>query len=832
MSKARSIGLYLAAGGFVATGRLLARSFRRLGEVASDPHQRAQAAQASYSRDDLVAISLQAKVTCGTWLALALLAAAAAWWSSTTLSMAACSSFAAAALAAAWGQHKRSRIARGLLQGFAVAVVLALALVSSPAGAGQVSGEAVIDTLVGGPKAIVGLGENGMFTTLLGQMNAAVLQVASLLLGYSVYAAVVQTASEGKLLGQRYSSTWAPLRIALIAALLPMPEDSPAKGLSVAQLAVIEVAKLGSSLADDSVSAVAERIRTVPLPVTSFPASKAEPIVKDVLRNAICGELANTQDALVGIGEGRSAKIQIAVVKTADVPNRSTGATTITYSWDAFADKKFGTALCGQISVNIAGGDTGLGKEVRTLIASAHTSALDAIIPHAEKIAKTFAYTYIGQSASQWKDYTPDPGVVGQLVDLYTATVDSKLKEVATTGTAAYRKMIADDVEKFSWLGFGSTYYKISMLNASLITATNATPSSLSPVWTRDYKAKPEAGVIMTIGDEAQTMVRKLTAWFDAASNSVGNAVKSATDWQSFFEVGRILPILVDMSNEDSGQGYATAMIRISTLGHMLITASYGVMAVSYVVPAAGTVAVLAWILGGYLAYVVPAMPYIFFMSAVVAWLALVVEGLIAVPLFTMMHLRMDGEGFARGLETGYFTLLEIGLRPTMLVISTVAAFLVCNISLAIVLFTFTKALSSIVGDNVAGVSALIFGAAILAIVCHSAVNFSFGLVIEIGNRVSAWMEARVQALGQRHDAQHGMTAVAANVSMPLQRAAGQAGHQIGDLLKNGGGQGGGDDNNGAGNDKFFGQKGGASIAPVGNNGSGQAGPSNGKFFK
>lgn len=832
MGKPHSIAVFLAAGGFIAAGSMLARSLRRLAEVASDHHQTQEAPQANaYSRDDLVAISLQAKVTCCTWLALALLAAAAAWWSATTLSAVACIVFAAAALGAAWGQLKRSRIAWGMLQCLVVTTMV-LVMGGHPAEAAQVSGEAVIDTLVGGQKAIAGLGENGMFTALLGQLNAAVLAVAGLLLGYSVYSAVVQTAAEGKILGQRYSSTWAPLRIALIAALFPTPDDSPAKGLSVAQLAVVEVAKLGSSLADDSVAAVAERIRTVPLPVVSFPASKAEPIVRDVLRNTVCAEIAQTQDAIAAAVTGHRGQVQIALVKSAEISNRSTGSSVVTYSWDAFSDKKFGSAICGQISVSIAGGDTGLSKEIRAQIAGAHTAALDAVIPHAEKIAKTFAYTFAGQTPDQWKDFTPDPSVMGQLVDLYTSTVDQQMKQIASTGTAAYRKMIAEDVEKYSWIGFGGVYYKISMLNASLITATNATPSSLSPVWTRDYNKQPQQeGLISTIGDEAQLVARKLAAWFDSAATSVGNAVKSATDWQSYFEVGRILPILVDMGNDDAGQGYASAMIKISTLGHMLINASYGVMAVSYVVPAAGTVAVLAWILGGYLAYIVPAMPYIFYMSAVVAWLALVVEGLIAVPLFAMMHLRMDGEGFARGLETGYFTLLEIGLRPTMLIISTVAAFLVCNVSLAIVLFTFTKALSSIVGDNMAGVSALIFGAAILAIVCHSTINFSFGLVIEIGNRVTSWMEGRVQALGQRHDAQHGMTAVAANVSMPLQRAAGQAGHQIGDLLKNGGGQGDGG-NNAADNDKYFGQKGGVSISPVSNNSSGQASPNNGKFFK
>ncbi len=78
---------------------------------------------------------------------------------------------------------------------------------------------------------------------------------------------------------------------------------------------------------------------------------------------------------------------------------------------------------------------------------------------------------------------------------------------------------------------------------------------------------------------------------------------------------------------------------------------------------------------GFVLYYVLPLMPFIYFFFAFSGWVKSIFEAVVAMPLWAIAHVRIDGEGLPGPLATnGYFLLFEIFLRPTLIIVGFVAS--------------------------------------------------------------------------------------------------------------------------------------------------------------
>ncbi|PZP55737.1 MAG: hypothetical protein DI586_05930 [Micavibrio aeruginosavorus] len=111
------------------------------------------------------------------------------------------------------------------------------------------------------------------------------------------------------------------------------------------------------------------------------------------------------------------------------------------------------------------------------------------------------------------------------------------------------------------------------------------------------------------------------------------------------------------------------------------------------------TFATIGITVGIVLYYVIPFLPFLYFFFGVGRWVKAVFEAVIGIPLWALAHLRIDGEGIPGPAATqGYFLLLEIFLRPILVIFGLMAA-VSCFSALAIVLDT----LFDLVTTNVSG---------------------------------------------------------------------------------------------------------------------------------
>lgn len=104
---------------------------------------------------------------------------------------------------------------------------------------------------------------------------------------------------------------------------------------------------------------------------------------------------------------------------------------------------------------------------------------------------------------------------------------------------------------------------------------------------------------------------------------------------------------------------------------------------------------------GFILYYIIPFLPFIYFFFAVGGWVKAIFEAMVGVPLWALAHIRIDGDGFTgEAAKNGYFMILEIMVRPILIVFGLVASVTIFAASVQVLNDIFNLAV-----DNVGGVN-------------------------------------------------------------------------------------------------------------------------------
>lgn len=88
-----------------------------------------------------------------------------------------------------------------------------------------------------------------------------------------------------------------------------------------------------------------------------------------------------------------------------------------------------------------------------------------------------------------------------------------------------------------------------------------------------------------------------------------------------------------------------------------------------------GMVSGIGLLAGFILFYAIPFLAFMYFFFAVGSWVKTIFEAVVAVPIWALGHLRIDGEGVpGQAAMSGYYLLFEIFLRPILIIIGLLAA--------------------------------------------------------------------------------------------------------------------------------------------------------------
>ncbi|MEM7679657.1 MAG: DotA/TraY family protein [Pseudomonadota bacterium] len=198
---------------------------------------------------------------------------------------------------------------------------------------------------------------------------------------------------------------------------------------------------------------------------------------------------------------------------------------------------------------------------------------------------------------------------------------------------------------------------------------------------------------------------------------------------------GEILGSILGMANSDS----------LKSLTGFFISIGQALLALSFV-----------------LFYVLPFLPFIYFMFALSNWVKSIFEAIVAMPLWALAHLRIDGEGIpGTDAANGYYLVFEIFLRPILIVFGLSASIIIFQSMAEILNQVFDVIIGAVGGSNTAssGSSGLdnfansirgpideFFYTALYVVIIYMIALSSFKLIDLIPNQIMRWVGANVSA--------------------------------------------------------------------------------------
>lgn len=316
---------------------------------------------------------------------------------------------------------------------------------------------------------------------------------------------------------------------------------------------------------------------------------------------------------------------------------------------------------------------------------------------------------------------------------------DGLINQAVEAQIAAGDWEMPDSIRNLGWGGAGIWYNKIAQQNGALASAIQQVPIQyLYPsVMERVAKIKQQTGTNPNINerfnpafnDEGGTVDHEIpiedeialtlndvyTFWQSSESqaqelsgNFIIDTINLLLGTEGLFEICRntdIHPLaqlsvlgksLLDRSIQSFAIGGALGVLSAipSPFGEGL--ASMGKMF--------STFAGVGLLVGFVLFYVLPFLPFLYFFFAVGNWVKGIFEAIVAMPLWALAHLRIDGEGIVGDAAIGgYYLIFEIFIRPILIVFGLLAAVTIFAAMVKVLNETFYLVISNLSGHDPKG---------------------------------------------------------------------------------------------------------------------------------
>jgi conjugal transfer/type IV secretion protein DotA/TraY len=194
-------------------------------------------------------------------------------------------------------------------------------------------------------------GDYSALSLVLGLLNYLAMLVGVIIVSYSFFAGSVNTAADGKLLGEKWSSVWLPIRTATGFGFLT-PALSGTSTISIAQMLMLKLILVGSSAGTLVWQTAVDQVVSYNNPIAaSAPAPNLMQVV-DIAGSAIC---ANNEWYRLNGGAGASNPRPLYTLKSQDAAGK---VTTLEYR-GALTDTPYALPS-GSIVQTIDFGDSGL----------------------------------------------------------------------------------------------------------------------------------------------------------------------------------------------------------------------------------------------------------------------------------------------------------------------------------------------------------------------------------------------------------------------------------------------------------------------------------------
>ena len=704
----------------------------------------------------------------------------------------------------------------------------------------------VVDIIVGGtgpanPDSILG--------ALSEILNTGMLVFTGLVVGYVFLTGVLNSAHEGNPLGKMYSTMWIPLRMVLALALV-LPFSG---GYSTMQIGVIWIAGHGIGLANSSWERALDYMAATGTLYPPTISVKYENIASSMLSSRVCMHGINTADRHVNIEDNpvelvnnnqNSAMANSAQTQSAEpapkhrVSQRYDSVYNLIQAGGAYAaawvsgfsagvPRNYGTNPCGSITLEFAEIDEGVAIEAPVLAFQQRIIEITADLDEdMDPIARSIVNYAVDDTQPQ-----PDLNAFNSAVQTYETQYQNAVN-TAMSGIATIRLNKWDGgnpdtsgsslgARDAGWISVGAWYWDFQRINAETQAMVNVKPELAGP--TEKAKDNDDYSMFESVlknytssmlvqdqyGNTVSAMERSSYAEDDWSLNKILDGTKFAMDYAltnpdpvsgmatighhiiTAVEIGYLASLPVYIATE-AGEDVADAKGGFIG-GALMLPASIA----NSLVQEGRNLLFLAGILllpiAIMLAFYLPATPLILWVMGIAGWFVLLIEAVIAAPIWAASHAMPEGNGFVgQRAMAGYMVMLSLFLRPTLMIFGFFASMVLMIVMGKVVSLLFIPAMSSMNAGHLSGVVTLFAMLGIFTGLIVQIAHRAYGLIHEVPDKVLRYIGGGAENLGEASQEQQNRSIFVGGVAKSVDSA--HRNRQIG-----GGGGGGGGGSQGGG---------------------------------
>jgi conjugal transfer/type IV secretion protein DotA/TraY len=574
--------------------------------------------------------------------------------------------------------------------------------------------------------------------------------------------------------GKRHSELWAPIRLVFALGML-VPVSN---GFNTIQLVTIALAHAGSGLGTTVWNSFQN---TLTNPGNNTPTQTVDDLdefVSKVFLIATCEEAANA------FGGANTATSSGPVSQTVS-------GTAINYTMN-YNLAPYQTGGCGTITVSASSASAG--NSWMSVATGVYTTA------------DTYAQKVVGMANSgggAGYDSHADPGI-------NWSTIISNLQTQITStaqGLNANNASATTTTDSNGWANAGAVFIKMAQQASASAAAQARTFSATLPdpgllpvslggsagsIGSNAGCLAQGATTLMggsqtfacsgTAAKETTAVLDSMSGYLVAAQNTAGvDAPLGGTSGSAGHDgvkwlLSKLAPQLQGVTSYLSGttstastssnggsqaQTFGTAIFQIINFGNILFGLD-GILWTLAIVAGAqglgfsfgfGAVMILS-ILGSLVfslalifAIYIPLMPAIRFLFGIITWLVTIFEALVAMPIVMLVHLKSDGEGLWAHGQQGYLLLLQMLLRPVLMVFGLLGAVLVFTTLIEFIATSIIGTWFTVSGGNtmfligsLVSIFELFAFLVVYGFTVYSVANVSFNLINVIPDRILAWI--------------------------------------------------------------------------------------------
>ena len=626
--------------------------------------------------------------------------------------------------------------------------------------------------------------------------NMGILVFATAIFAYAAIIGTLQSAHDGQLLGKQWSTVWVPIRFSAgIALLIPT-----ASGFCLAQYGLLWILSngvgLASAMTQDAAGAYVSRMGNL-VSVRMLNASEIEKTTVAVFGNELCVAAFNKQrEGQYGISIKMPNGAVTVPGSTAHF-NGSNSPIGARIQWGQLPGTDGGEAanVCGETIAASMSSDTDdltllakYGQANGILAQSATLSPLAKKAMNFEEGGMTFI-----------KASEVNVELRKAAMDFRDAMANAIASNIAGQ-TAEWTSGVINTVNNGGWFSLGTWYFQLGRLNSKLNELANSVPTV--SIFDEAHITAPESGLggveehdriaIQSIINMAHSYFAdqplKSNGLISSASPNVGGSTNDGLGgWvdnttNKIFSVGETVDTTGGvLSTKDTALyfGYdpttsTPAIVQLKNVGDWIIAGVYTAAGVSIfggdildkmptkmgkdffqkvisksseskigaVAASIFSFTALAMLVFGIiLAFWLPMLPFINWIGGLIGWVISVLEMLVATPIWIAAHLHPEGEGMAsRHAASGYMIVLELLLRPVLMVFGFIVAVIIVDPILNVVSWMYFPAFASSTADSSAGPITLIMKIIIYAVICWMVINFAFKAITSVPTGVMKWI--------------------------------------------------------------------------------------------